>query len=63
MAGQLIGALIELPPRDGAGCKIELNLRYEFSSRLLEKLVGSVFGYIANSLVDAFVARAHSIYG
>lgn len=48
---------------NGAGCKIELNLHYEFSSRLLEKLVGSVFGYIANSLVDAFVTRAHSVYG
>jgi ribosome-associated toxin RatA of RatAB toxin-antitoxin module len=48
---------------NGAGCKIELNLRYEFSSRLLEKLVGSVFSYIAKSLVDAFVKRANGIYG
>jgi ribosome-associated toxin RatA of RatAB toxin-antitoxin module len=47
----------------GAGCKVELSLRYEFSSRLLEKLVGPVFGYIANSMVDAFVKRADSIYG
>jgi ribosome-associated toxin RatA of RatAB toxin-antitoxin module len=48
---------------NGAGCKIELNLHYEFSNRLLEKLVGPVFGYIANSLVDAFVKRAQSAYG
>ena len=47
----------------GAGCKVELRLRYEFSSRLLEKLVGPVFGYIANSMVDAFVKRADSIFG
>ena len=47
----------------GAGCKVELSLRYEFSSRLLEKLVGPVFGYIANSMVDAFVKRAHRVYG
>ncbi|MEK7834730.1 MAG: type II toxin-antitoxin system RatA family toxin [Pseudomonadota bacterium] len=47
----------------GAGCKIELSLRYEFASRMLEKLVGRVFGYIVNNLVDAFVKRAHSIYG
>ena len=46
-----------------AGCKVELSLRYEFSNRLLEKLVGPVFGYIANSMVDAFVKRANSIYG
>jgi len=47
----------------GEGCKIELSLRYEFASRMLDKLVGPVFGYIANNLVDAFVKRAHSIYG
>jgi ribosome-associated toxin RatA of RatAB toxin-antitoxin module len=47
----------------GAGCKVELSLRYEFSNRVLEKLVGPVFGYIANSMVDAFVKRAQSIYG
>ena len=47
----------------GDGCKIELSLRYEFASRMLEKLVGPVFSYIANNLVDAFVKRAQSIYG
>jgi len=47
----------------GDGCKVELSLRYEFASRMLDKLVGPVFGYIANNLVDAFVKRAHNIYG
>lgn len=47
----------------GKGCKIELSLHYEFSSRLLEKLVGPVFGYIANTMVDAFVKRAQALYG
>ena len=47
----------------GAACKVELSLRYEFSNRVLEKLVGPVFGYIANTMVDAFVKRAQSIYG
>ncbi|MDB5810006.1 MAG: cyclase/dehydrase [Betaproteobacteria bacterium] len=45
------------------GCKVELSLSYEFSSRLLERLIGPVFGYIANSMVDAFVKRANSIHG
>ena len=45
------------------GCKVELSLRYEFASRMLDKLVGPVFGYIANNLVDAFVKRAHRVYG
>lgn len=47
----------------GHGCKIELRLHYEFSSRLLEKLVGPVFSHIANTLVDSFVRRAEKTYG
>lgn len=47
----------------GQGCKIEFLLHYEFSNRLLEKLVGPVFGYIANTLVDGFVRRAEKVYG
>jgi ribosome-associated toxin RatA of RatAB toxin-antitoxin module len=45
----------------GRGCKVELSLRYEFSSRILEKLVGPVFDHIANTLVDAFAKRAEQI--
>ena len=47
----------------GAGCKVELSLHYEFASRTLDRLVGPVFGYIANNLIDAFVKRARRIYG
>ena len=45
------------------GCKVEFRLHYEFSSRILEKLVGPVFHYIANTMVDAFVRRADVLYG
>jgi ribosome-associated toxin RatA of RatAB toxin-antitoxin module len=44
-------------------CKVELRLRYEFSSRILDRLVGPVFNHIANTLVDAFANRAEKIYG
>ncbi len=44
------------------GCKVELRLHYEFSSRILEKLVGPVFSYIANTLIEAFVRRAENVY-
>lgn len=44
-------------------CKIEFRLHYEFSSKLLEKIVGPVFHYIAISFVDAFVKRAGQLYG
>jgi ribosome-associated toxin RatA of RatAB toxin-antitoxin module len=58
----LDGAWRFLPLR-GGGCKIEFRLRYEFSSRILERLVGPVFNYIANTMVDAFVRRAEALYG
>ena len=44
-------------------CKIDFRLRYEFSSRILERLIGPVFSFIANSMVDAFVKRAEKVYG
>ncbi|HAT29985.1 MAG TPA: ubiquinone-binding protein [Janthinobacterium sp.] len=48
--------------RDDA-CKIELDMHYEFSSRVLEQLIGPVFGMIANSMVDSFCKRAETVYG
>ncbi|UCH48155.1 MAG: type II toxin-antitoxin system RatA family toxin [Betaproteobacteria bacterium] len=50
-------------PLDSGSCKIEFRLRYEFSSKILEKTLGPAFGGIANSFVDAFVKRAESLYG
>jgi ribosome-associated toxin RatA of RatAB toxin-antitoxin module len=50
------------PLRDDA-CKVELDLQYEFSSRLLEQVIGPVFGMIANSMVDSFCKRAETVYG
>ncbi|MCD6026010.1 MAG: putative oligoketide cyclase/lipid transport protein [Solimicrobium sp.] len=47
--------------RDNA-CKIEFDLHYEFSSKILEHLIGPVFNKIANSFVDAFCRRAESVY-
>jgi ribosome-associated toxin RatA of RatAB toxin-antitoxin module len=50
-------------PLAQAGCKVELRLRYEFSSRMLERLVGGVFSYIADTMVEMFVRRARAVYG
>ena len=58
---QLEGHWRFIPLSDSA-CKIEFRLHYEFSSKLLEKLIGPVFHYIANSFVDAFIHRADKIY-
>lgn len=44
------------------GSKIELNLEYEFSNRMIGLLIGPIFTQIANTLVDAFCQRAHQLY-
>ncbi|HKB82547.1 MAG TPA: type II toxin-antitoxin system RatA family toxin [Burkholderiales bacterium] len=44
-------------------CKVEFRLHYEFSSKLLEKIFGPVFHFIAGTFVDAFVKRAQQLYG
>lgn len=46
-----------------SACKVEFKLHYEFSSKLLESLVGPVFNHITNNFVDAFVERAEKVYG
>ena len=41
--------------------RVELELRYEFASALLGRLVGPVFNHVANTMVDAFVRRADAV--
>jgi ribosome-associated toxin RatA of RatAB toxin-antitoxin module len=43
-------------------CKVEFELAYEFTTHILEKVVGPVFSHIANTFVDAFVRRAEAIH-
>lgn len=46
-----------------AGCRVSLDLQFEFSSKLLSLTVGPVFHQICNTLVDAFCRRAEAKYG
>jgi ribosome-associated toxin RatA of RatAB toxin-antitoxin module len=50
-------------PLGDVGCKVEFRLSYEFSSKILEKLIGPVFGHISGTLVDAFIKEADKVYG
>ena len=50
-------------PLRADACKIEFALHYEFSSVILEKLIGPVFSHIANTFVESFVKRANVRYG
>jgi ribosome-associated toxin RatA of RatAB toxin-antitoxin module len=45
-----------------AACKVELELEYTFANSLLERAVGPVFGMIAETMMDRFVARADALY-
>jgi len=47
-----------LTPIEGGGCRVELDLRFEFKSRISGLLFESLFAQTAGSLVDAFVKRA-----
>jgi ribosome-associated toxin RatA of RatAB toxin-antitoxin module len=50
-------------PLRADACKIEFDLHYEFSSKILEHIIGPVFNMIANSFVDSFCKRAETVYG
>lgn len=45
------------------GCKLSLNLRFEFSSAVLQLAAGRWFEKIASRQVDALCRRAEVVYG
>lgn len=48
---------------EGGGSRVELNLQFEFSGTLVDKLLGPVFKGISANMVDSFVTRARQVYG
>ena len=44
-------------------CKVVYTMKYAFSSRALEMVVGPVFNRIASSFIDSFTQRAQARYG
>jgi coenzyme Q-binding protein COQ10 len=47
----------------GGGCRIEFFLEFEFSSAMLQKLIGVLFHEAVRRMVAAFEARAKQLYG
>ncbi len=45
------------------GSRLELSMRFAFSNRLKDLLLGPMFELTCNHLVDAFVRRADKLYG
>ncbi len=46
-----------------AGCKVSLQLDFQFESMVVDLMFGHFFEETCNSLVDAFTRRAQTIYG
>ena len=50
-----------LTPIETHGCRVDLNVRFAFKSRVAGLLFESLFAQTVASLVDAFVARARAL--
>ena len=45
------------------GTMIDFHVDFEFRSKILETLIGALFGEAVKRMVNAFEARAHKLYG
>lgn len=48
---------------DEQACKVELNIEFEFSSKMIEMAFGGIFNHVVTNMVSAFTQRAKSVYG
>jgi ribosome-associated toxin RatA of RatAB toxin-antitoxin module len=48
---------------NGAGCRISLDMDFEFKNKMLKLALGVPFGKIADSMMEAFIRRAEALYG
>ena len=46
-----------------SGCRVSLDMRFEFKSKLVRMAMGGPFHKMVNSLMEAFIERAHKVYG
>lgn len=46
-----------------AGCEIALEISFDFANTLADISLGVAFEKICNDLIDAFISRAHALYG
>ncbi len=49
-------------PLSPEACKVELNLDFEFTNKLIELAFGKIFKELAGSMVQAFTQRAKEVY-
>lgn len=53
----------DFEPRPGGGCDVKFFIDYEFKSRTLGLLMGSMFDFAFRRFASAFETRADEIYG
>ena len=46
---------------DPQACKVDFLLDYDFDSAVMTRIAGPMFNHIANTMVDAFVARSREM--
>ena len=51
-----------LTPIGDAGCRVELQMQFEFAVGIMSSVLTPLFAQTSASLVDAFVARAREVY-
>ena len=49
-------------PLDNHACRIELELSFDFSNKMIEMVFGKIFSELTDSMVQAFTKRAKQIY-
>jgi len=52
-----------LTPLGTGAARVEFSMEYEFSSRVLARVLDPLFGHIANTMVDAFLREADTRHG
>ncbi len=45
------------------GCRVDFYIEFEFRSRILQKLIGALFGEAVRKMVAAFESRARQLHG
>ncbi len=53
----------QFQPINDEGCRVTLDVQFEFSNAALATMLGTVFEDSISSLVDAFSKRARTVYG
>jgi len=59
----LLAGRWSLQPLGDEGCKVNMELRFEFNSHLINATLGRVFTNATDQMVDAFCRRADALHG